>query len=140
MTESADIDRYERAYGTDWDVIDVDEAIERSYALGVCDAIGESVREELDALRVAVDTAYARSVVDLAFDEGRSEARSLAADPDDEAERVWERLIDDVPAGEDAPADTPTGLPDAVERIEALDRPEMDRIDAIERPDFLDRE
>lgn len=136
--------QYERAYGTDWDTLDKDEAIDRAYALGVAASLGEYHPEELEAIRAEMDTAYDKSVVDLAFDEGKNEAREV--DPDDgggETAAVWSELVE----GETVTVDDdeiPTGgrdaLPAAIEKFDALERPEPNKNEAVERPDFLDRE
>ncbi|MFC7059018.1 hypothetical protein [Halovenus salina] len=63
--------KYERAYGTDWESLDEDEGMERAYALGVATSLGEPLPDELAAIREEMDTAYQRSVVDLAFEEER---------------------------------------------------------------------
>jgi len=132
--------RYERLYGTDWEELDVDEAIDRAYALGVAASLEEYHREELEAIREEMTTAYNRSVVDLAFDEGKNEGREVESE---QSETVWNELV----IGEDVtidPEELPTGgrsgLPEAVDRMEALDLPERDSTDALELPEFLDRE
>lgn len=134
--------RYERAYDS-WTTLEKDEAIERAYALGVAASIGERHPEELDAIREEMDSAYNKSVVDLAFEEGRTEAHEAEANPADESEAVWAELVE----GKTVPVDAdemPTGgrdgLPEAVDRIEALDRPEMDSTGAVDRPEFLERD
>jgi hypothetical protein len=134
--------RYERAYGTDWDGLDRDGAIERAYALGVAASLGEYHPDELDAIRAEMDTSYATSVVDLAFEEGRKEAREVTTDADEEA-AVWDELV----AGEtvtvdpdDVPAGGRSGLPDAVDRIAALDRVDLDTTDVVDRPGFLEKD
>lgn len=132
--------RYERAYGTDWTALSTDEAIERAYALGVATSLGEYHPEELDAIRAEMDTAYDTSVVELAFDEGRTEARSTDPDAD---ETVWSALVEDETVAVD-PEDVPTGgrqgLPDAIDKLGALDRPDLDRIDAVDLPEFLEKD
>jgi len=134
--------RYERAYGS-WDSLEKDEAIQRAYALGVAASIGEFHPDELDAVREEVDSAYDKSVVDLAFDEGKTEAREADADPAEEGEAVWSDLVEGETVTVD-PDDVPTGgrdgLPEAIDKIEALDRPEMDSTDAVDRPDFLEKD
>jgi hypothetical protein len=134
--------RYERAYGS-WDSLDKDEVIERAYALGVAASIGESHPEELDAIREEVDSAYDKSVVDLAFDEGRNEARKADADPAEEGEAVWSDLVEGETVTVD-PGEVPTGgrdgLPEAIDKIQALDRPGVDSTEAVDRPDFLEKD
>ncbi|MEF8821063.1 MAG: hypothetical protein V5A52_02190 [Halovenus sp.] len=132
--------RYERVYGTDWEELDEDEAIDRAYALGVAASLGEYHREELEAIRDEMTTAYNRSVVDLAFDEGKNEGREVESE---ESETVWNELV----IGEEVtidPDELPTGgrngLPEAVDRMDALDLPDRDSTDALDLPEFLDRE
>ncbi len=136
--------RYERVYGTDWSTLDKDAAIERAYALGVAaQSRDEYLPDELDRIRGEMDTAYNKSVVDLAFEEGKNEAKSYAAKPGtDDGPPPWAALVE----GETVTVDeevVPTGgqfgLPEAVDRIEAIERPEMDRTEATDRPDFLER-
>jgi hypothetical protein len=134
--------RYERTYGTDWTTLDPDDAIERAYALGVAASLEEYHPDELDAIRAEVDTPYARSVVDLAFDEGKTEARS-AAPATDEDTSVWAQLVEGETAvvdRDDLPTGGQQGLPDAISKMEALDRPDLDRSAAVELPEFLERD
>ncbi|MFW6435473.1 MAG: hypothetical protein ACOCY1_03755 [Halovenus sp.] len=134
------MNRYERVYGTDWGELDEDEAINRAYALGVAASLGEYHREELEAIRDEMTTAYSRSVVDLAFDEGKNEGREVESE---EEETVWNELVIDEKVTID-PDETPTGgrtgLPEAVDRVDVLDRPERDSTDVLDLPEFLERE
>mgnify|MGYP000645747985 CR=1 FL=1 len=133
---------YERAYETEWDTLDKDDAIDRAYALGVVASLGEYHPEEFDRIRGDMDTAYNKSVVDLAFQEGKTEARE--ADTDDREKRaVWAELVEGetVTVDEDAlPTGGRDGLPDAIEKMSALDRPTPGENDAIDRPDFLEKD
>ena len=136
--------KYERAYGTDWDTLDKDEVIDRAYALGVAASLGEYHPDELEAIRSEVDTSYDKSVVDLAFDEGKNEARELDVEPDErDDDPVWAELVEGetVTVDED---DVPTGgrdgLPDALDKIDALDKPEPGKNEAVDRPDFLEKD
>jgi hypothetical protein len=137
--------RYERTYGTDWETLDRDAAVERAYALGVAATLGESHPGELEAVRAEVDTAYDRSVVELAFDEGRAESRQVERDAGDGV-ATWAALIERADPvatgadGDDTPAARERGLPGAIERIEALARPDRDSTDLLDRPDFLERD
>jgi len=134
--------RYERAFGTDWTDLDPDEAIERAYALGVAASLDEYHPDELEAIRAEMDTPYAKSVVDLAFDEGKTEALSASPESDEDT-AVWSELVEGetvVVDPEDVPTGGKQGLPDAIAKIEALDRPEMDRSEAVELPDFLEKD
>lgn len=135
------MDKYEHTYGTDWDSLDRDKALERAYALGVAASLGEYHPDELDAIREEVDSSYDKSVVELAFDEGKTEAKNIKEKTDD-SDPVWGELVE----GETVtvkPDEVPTGgrdgLPEAIAKIEALERPDQDSTEAVDRPDFLDR-
>ncbi len=136
--------KYERAYETDWDALDKDEAIDRAYALGVAASLGEYHPEELERVRTEMDTSYNKSVVDLAFDEGKNEARELDADTaKGAADPVWAELVEgeSVTVEEsEVPTGGRDGLPDAIDKIDALDRPKPDKNEAIERPEFLEKD
>jgi len=133
--------RYERTYGTDWQTLDVDSAVNRAYALGVAASLGERHPDELEAIRAEMGSAYERSVVDLAFEEGRTESKEV--DGADSGEQVWNELIDEEQVTVD-PDDIPTGgrsgLPEAVDRIDALERPNPSDPEAVELPSFLERD
>ena len=131
--------RYWRNYD-EWDALTADEAIDRAYALGVAASFDEYHPEELEAIRAEMDSAYDKSVVDLAFDEGRTAARKAEADAE---ETVWNDLV----AGELVtvdPDEVPTGgrdgLPEAIARTGALDRVDLDQRDAVELPKFLQKD
>lgn len=133
--------KYERAYGTDWESLDDDEAMERAYALGVAASLGEYHPDELDAIREEMDSAYQRSVIDLAFDEGKNEAREIDP-PDEEREKagVWAQLVEGETVTVD-PDDVPTGgrqgLPETLDKAELLDPPDLDSTEPVDLPDFL---
>jgi hypothetical protein len=134
--------RYSRAYGP-WDSLEKDEAIERAYALGVAASLGEHDPGELEALREEVESAYDKSVVDLAFEEGKGEAQTIDTGSTDRNETVWSRLITNESVQDDSDeteTGEQTGLPEALDRIEALDRPERGSIEAVERIDLLERD
>lgn len=134
--------KYERAYGTDWETIDRDEALERAYALGVATSLGEHHPEELDAIRDEMQTSYDKSVVDLAFDEGKTEAREAETRPD-ESQPVWAELVEGETVtveSDEVPTGGRDGLPEAINKIDALDRPDRDSTDVVDRPEFLERD
>jgi len=131
--------RYEREFDTGWEALDKDDATTRAYAIGVAERLGEGNREELEAIYAEMDSAYHRSMVELAYEEGRNEAKA-AADGDD-ADAVWAELVqgevttvdpDDIPEGRES-------LPDALDSGELLDRQDIDSTEAVDRPEFLDR-
>ncbi|WP_226011246.1 hypothetical protein [Halomicrobium salinisoli] len=130
--------RYEREYGP-WDDLDRDEATERAYAIGVAEKLGEYNREELEAIYEAMETSYDRSMVELAYREGRREATAVAEEVDDGA-AVWADLVEGETTVID-PGDAPTGgrdgLPEALDPTDLLDRQNVDSTEALDLPDFL---
>lgn len=132
--------RYERAYGTDWETLDHDQAVRRAYALGVAAALGEYHHEELDAIRDQVSTAYDKSIIELAFEEGKNEGREAESEREKET-AVWNELVGGIPPEPDEDSTGGSnGLPEAIDTPEALDRPEQDSTDPLELPKFLKRE
>lgn len=138
--------RYERAFGTDWETLSEAEAMERAYALGVAAALGEYHPEELQAVREEMDTTYSKSVIDLAFEEGRNEGREVEHPQSDSADanaQAWKELVEGETVTieeDDLPTGGRSGLPEAVDRMGILDRPNRDSTDAVDLPDFLKRE
>ena len=128
--------RYEQQYGTDWETLDPEEGVERAYALGVAASLGEYDREELDAIREEMSSAYNTSMVELAFQEGKNEGKEIDAE---ETEKVWNELVvGEVPLEEDdGPTGGRNGLPKAMEITEVLDKPDRDSTDAVALPEFL---
>jgi hypothetical protein len=143
---------YDDAFDRDWDGDDLDreDAIWRAYALGVAAALGDRNPEEYRQLVAAAG----RSLVEMAYDEGKSSASDLDSrlaagaadiDPSEFPSReraVWSKLIEYEQAGG---GDLTTGgdsdrmdLPDLLERVEvdSLDRDDFDR---LRLPDFLSR-
>lgn len=134
---------YEQKYGTAWTHLDKDEATERAYALGVAESLGEYNREEFEAVHDEMDTAYNRSMVELAFREGKNEGREVQPPGDDRGgEAVWDELVEGevVTVDEEGvPTGGRDGVPEAVDKMDAIERPNPDEIDATDRPEFLDR-
>ena len=137
---------YAAELGTDWTDLSRDEVLHRAYALGVAAAMGERHPDEYDRLRATVDTSYERSMVELAYREGRQEAnefRQTASDAD--ATTMWRTLVD----GESTPLETVVDrrrppsrfdLPPSLARTTLLDRPRADGRDRLSIPDFLRRD
>jgi hypothetical protein len=133
---------YDREYDTSWTTLDRDEATERAYALGVAESLGEYNREEFEAVHDEVDTAYDQSMVELAFREGKTEAQEVdTADDEDEA-AVWRELVEGETVTVDAD-DLPTGgrdgIPEAIDKLDVIEKPDPSEVDATDRPDFLDK-
>ncbi|MBV0924241.1 hypothetical protein KTS45_08510 [Halomicroarcula limicola] len=134
--------RYEREFETDWDALDKDAATDRAYAIGVAERLGEYNREELEAIYVEMDSAYHRSMVELAYDEGRNEAKAAAESGSADADAVWAELVEGETVTldeDDLPTGGRDGLPEALEPSELLDRQSVDSTEAVDRPDFLER-
>jgi len=132
--------RYEREFDTGWDSMAKDEATTRAYAIGVAERLGEFNREELEAIYAEMDSAYHRSMVELAYEEGRNEAKAVADDGTDDA--VWAQLVEGettVVDAEDVPDRGRDGLPEVLDSGDLLDRQEVDSTEAVDRPGFLDR-
>ena len=131
---------YESEYGTDWHTLDRDEATERAYAIGVAEKLGQYDREELEAVYDEMDTSYDKSMVELAYREGRQEATEAGDGTDGDA--VWAELVVGETVALD-PDDFPTGgrdgLPEALDPSDVLDRQDVDSTDVVGRPEFLDR-
>jgi len=132
--------RYEVEFDTGWETLGKDEATTRAYAIGVAERLGEFNRDELKAIYAEMDSAYHRSMVELAYDEGRNEAKAAAEADSDDA--VWAELVQGETTAVDAddvPEPDRDSLPEALEPGDLLDRQDVDSTDAVERPDFLDR-
>jgi len=134
--------RYEREFDTGWESLGKDEATTRAYAIGVAERLGEFNREALEAIYAEMDSAYHRSMVELAYDEGRNEAKAAAESGAADADAVWAQLVEGEVTTVD-PDDVPTAgrdsLPEALDSGELLDRQDVDSTEAVDRPDFLDR-
>jgi len=132
---------YEDHYGTSWDDIGREEATERAYALGVAERLGERDRDELERIYDAVGTNYDKSLVEVAFREGRNEAKEVARSTSEDVD-PWDHLVEGETVVFD-PRDDRTGgrdgLPEALDSSEVLDKLDVDSREATDRPDFLER-
>ena len=120
--------------------LDGQDATERAFELGVADACHRAhgtsggTRARIEALaRVDTDRAlrrlketgdstYDRSLIDLAYDEGRTRGLKLARREDD-TEKVWSELVGNGTPDGDVPASGTfeEALPGALGRVGALD-------------------
>jgi hypothetical protein len=135
---------YGQRFGTDWDSLSTDAVIERGYALGVAEVVGETPDGEYDRLEDQTDSAYERSMLELAYQDGKSEALGLEAE---DAAAVWGELVEgeELAAGDVDPGVEPDEFDGkdsraATKRGEMLDRPDEDSTEAVSRPDFLERD
>ena len=134
-------DMYERTYGTDWETLGKDEATERAFALGVAAVIDEPDPDEYDRVLETAASSYDRSIVELAYQEGKRKA-SGEREAVEEDEAVWDSLVEDegpkTTVDEDEiPTGDRDGLPAALESLDMLDRPNDDQLEAERLPEFL---
>lgn len=127
---------YEAEYGTDWETLEAEEALERAYALGIAETFGEAVPGELDRIRDAVGTAHDRALVQLAYDKGRSRGRTVRPEADSDS-AAWSTLLD-ASEREPVPIADERDLPPALRGLPLLDPP-ADGLDRIRLPRFLTR-
>lgn len=125
---------YEDRYGTDWETLDREAAVDRAYALGVAAACGAPDDHERDRLIAVGDTAYDRSMIELAYQEGKTHAYNRKRDRSDE-QSVWDELV-----GEMDPISPPERefFPGALSRFSAMLPPER-QPELLELPSFLQR-
>jgi hypothetical protein len=135
---------YEDSYGTDWKSLDRDDAMGRAFALGVAASLGHHHSEEYDRIIDEMETAYNRSIVELAYEEGKNKAKKQKHSGDAGDDDVWSDLVegekvtveeDEVPTGSG-----PNSLPSALDKSSLLDRPMQNDLDRVEKPDFLERD
>ncbi|EMA58562.1 hypothetical protein [Halorubrum lipolyticum] len=125
---------YDRTFGTEWDDLSREEAVERAFALGVAAGVGSARPVELDRVLDAFENAYDRSLIELAYDEGRTKALEAAPEADD-AEAVWDRLVD----GSGAPRGSPVSaaLPGAITELTLTRRPREGPPSSLDFPSML---
>lgn len=138
---------YEDRFDTNWDSLSRKEAMDRAFALGVARSLGEHHEAEFEAVREEMGTNYDESIVELAFEEGKSKTkkRKQSVDSDDDDEAVWEWVISDEledveppDRDEETSTERATDLPAAVrETTDATDRPDPDP-EQTDFPDFLE--
>lgn len=135
---------YAAALGIDWTTLEREELLHRSFALGVAAACGYHDSREYERLQTAVDRAYDRSLVELAYSEGKQKASKLRRETAD-AEEIWKALVEETSTSISDSLDRTTppsrfDLPPSVLRTDLLDRPRSDSRDAVQLPPFLRRE
>ncbi|QSG15884.1 hypothetical protein [Halapricum desulfuricans] len=134
---------YEQTYDTDWESLDRDGAMSRAFAIGVAASFGHDYSEEYERIVAEMDSSYNRSIVELAFEEGKNKAKKKRHESDNgDEDDVWSELVE----GETVTVErdeVPTGgqnrLPAALDKAKILDRPDADSRDRVSKPDFLDK-
>lgn len=112
------------------------EVLERAYALGVESVCGDRDDAAYERLKERSPDTYDKSIVELAYDEGRAKALELEAEEEDH-ETIWERLVEtEVEPTErsDSPAERPELLSGPEEIGPAAGLP-----DSLDLPSFLRR-
>ncbi|MFB6148679.1 MAG: hypothetical protein ABEJ48_03350 [Halobacteriales archaeon] len=135
---------YKETFDTEWHDLDRNELVDRAFALGVAASLGENYPDELDRLLAETTGSYEESLIELAYEEGRTKARKHQRTEDvDDPEAVWESLID---AEERTSRDTDgptvqTDLPTAISQVDFLDRtnPGESELEKLDLPEFLKR-
>jgi len=130
---------YASEFDTEWTELDKDEALERAFALGVARCLGTPDHEAYERVRNAADTTYERSLIELAYEEGRTKAAERS---ETEPTAVWEDLVveadsstTDAPS---APRHEDDGPPGMFSRPEPTAAPD-DGLDRLRLPAFLRR-
>ncbi len=123
---------YDRTYGTNWTALGRGEAIERAFALGVAEACDEGNPAEFDRVVDTAESAYGRSLIQLAYDEGRTKALEA---PVDDAETVWNELVDDAGAPRSSPL--PAAFPGALRELTLLRKRDGGPPSSLDLPSML---
>ena len=132
---------YRETFGTDWEYLGRDDVLRRAFALGVAEGLGNAPEGELERLLSQVAGSYGRSLIELAYDEGRTRGRKPRPESDDE--EVWAELVEDRstpvdpstrPPRPDPPR--PTDLPGSLSPP-ALLNVDRDDLERLGLPDFL---
>jgi len=134
---------YEQTYGTDWESLGRDEAMSRAFAIGVAASLGHDHSEEFERIVAEMDSSYNRSIVELAFEEGKNKAKKKRHESDNgDADDVWSDLVEGEKVTverDEAPTGGQNRLPTALDKTEILDRPDTDSRDRVSKPDFLEK-
>jgi hypothetical protein len=125
---------YDRTFDAEWEDLDREEAVRRAFALGVAEGVGDRRIAELERVREAFSGTYDRSLVELAYDEGRTKALD-AVDEADDAEAVWDMLVD----GTGAPREPPvqSALPGAISELTLTGPPREGPPSSLDFPSML---
>jgi hypothetical protein len=125
---------YERTFGTEWDELSREEAVRRAFALGVAEGVGNRRPAELERVIAAFPSAYDQSLVELAYDEGRTKALT-AADEADGPKEVWNALVDEAGAPREPPVRA--ALPGAITDLTLTRPPREGPPSSLDLPSML---
>ncbi|WP_299332301.1 hypothetical protein [Haloplanus sp.] len=132
---------YDSEFDTEWADLSKNEALERAFALGVARGLGTPDREAYERVRDTAETTYERSLIELAYEEGRTKS---AEHPGTESAVVWEELVIDTdadPSGADSSGSSrhdDDGPPEMFSRAKPTAVPD-DGLDRMRLPAFLRR-
>lgn len=114
------------------------ETLERAYALGVQSVCGDPDDAAYERLKQRSPDTYDKSIVELAYDEGRAKALELEAKEEDR-EAIWERLVET--ALDHGPTDRPGPSTDRPELLSGPTEvgPTAGLPDSLDLPSFLRR-
>lgn len=136
---------YRSTLGTDWTTLAREEVLDRAFALGVAAACGHHHPEEYERLKSAVDGAYDRSMVELAYSEGKQKANKMRRAAGD-TESIWQTLVEDEDGSDLTDSIDRTrppsrfDLPASLTRLSLLDKQHPDQRQSLDLPSFLRRE
>jgi len=135
---------YERVFDTDWESLSGESALRRMYALGIAAELGHDFPEERARIRRLASSAYERSVLDLAFEEGTRKVADVRPLHDSD-EAAWEELVEEGASPSPPPESIsverhPAELPDAIERPGLLDDFDVDDLERLRLPSLLRRD
>lgn len=133
---------YDQVFDTDWQTLEAEDALRRMYALGIASELGHEFPDERTRIRRLTSTAYQRSVLDLAYNEGRRQVQDVRGDFDTDA-KMWDALVDENGAPKAPPNldvdQTPADVPKAVTRASMLEL-DVDELEMIRLPSRLRRD
>ncbi|MBB6645511.1 hypothetical protein [Halobellus ruber] len=133
---------YERAFDTDWESLSGEEASRRMYALGIAAELGYENHPERERIRGLASSAYERTVLDLAYEEGKRTVQDTRIHHDSE-EDAWEELVEtsEAPSPESLSIDgVDSGRPSATDRPSLLDGFDGDDLGRLRLPSLLERD
>ena len=132
---------YDRAFDTGWESLSGEEAVRRMYALGSAAELGHENRTERSRILDLASSAYERSVLDLAYEEGVREVADVRTHHESD-EEAWAELVEtpETPSPELATGRVDSRRPDAIDRPPLLDGFDADDLDRLRLPSFLEHD
>lgn len=114
------------------------EVLQRAYAFGVASVCSDPDDEAYERLKRRSPDSYDRSLIELAYEEGRAEALDLEGTVED-SETIWNRLVETTLDPEtDDETDLPEGLPELLSGGDGTG-PAAGLPESLDLPSFLRR-